>query len=404
MTGSAYSARVRADPSLVWGDKQPLLGRLDFELTERCNNNCIHCYINLPADDLEAKERELSTREIRHILEEAASLGCLAVRFSGGEPLLREDFEELYLFARRLGLKVLLFTNATLLTPHLAELFARIPPLQKLEVTIYGMRQTSYEAVSRTPGSFDAAWRGINLLLENEIPFVVKSALLPPNQGEMRQFEAWASTLPWMEGPPSYSTLFDLRCRRDSLISNRRIRKLRLPPQEACAVLSKDGEQYLRGMKAFCSKFMVKGPLGDRLFTCTAATQAGCVDAYGRLQPCMMLRHPDAVYDLRQGSLKEAVTRFWPQVRQWRASSLDYLRRCGRCFLRSLCDQCPAKSWMEHGSLDTPVVYYCEVTHALARHLLLLEEGEQAWEVEDWTERLKHFCSDTPDLKENDLG
>ena len=369
MTGSAYSMKVRADRSLMWREGQPILGRLDLELTERCNNNCIHCYINLPADDLGAKQRELSTQDVQHILEEAASLGCLEVRFTGGEPLLREDFEELYLFARRLGLKVLLFTNATLVTPHLVGLFARIPPLRKIEVTVYGMRPASYEAVSRVPGSFQAAWRGINLLLANEIPFVVKWALLPANWAERAQFEAWVATIPWMEGPPSYATLFDLRCRRDSPHKNRRIRSLRLPSQEACAVLTRSGEEYIRGMKAFCAKFMGNGPSGDRLFTCTAATRTGCVDAYGRLQPCMMLRHPDVVYGLRKGSLEDAVTRFWPQVRRRKASSPDYLMRCGRCFLRGLCEQCPAKSWMEHGTLDTPVEYYCEVAHALARHL-----------------------------------
>ena len=116
MTSSAHSTKVRADPSWLWKERQPLLGRVDFELTERCNNNCIHCYINLPTGDLGAKHRELPTRDLQHILVEAASLGCLDVRFTGGEPLLRDDFEELYLFARHQGLKVLLFTNATLIT------------------------------------------------------------------------------------------------------------------------------------------------------------------------------------------------------------------------------------------------------------------------------------------------
>ena len=182
-----------------WNTVKPALSQLDIELTERCNNNCLHCCINLPADDPVAKKRELPTAAIKEILNEAASLGCLSVRFTGGEPLLREDFEELYLYARKLGLKVLLFTNATLITPPLAELFSHIPPLVEIEVTVYGMKKTSYEAITRTPGSFEAAWRGINLLLEKKVPFVVKSALLPPNREEVEEFESWASTIPWMD-------------------------------------------------------------------------------------------------------------------------------------------------------------------------------------------------------------
>ena len=91
----SYILEQRIDKSFLADNSKQILTRLDMELTERCNNNCMHCYINLSADDLAAKERELSTKEIKHILEEAASLDCLAVRFCGGEPLLREDFQEL---------------------------------------------------------------------------------------------------------------------------------------------------------------------------------------------------------------------------------------------------------------------------------------------------------------------
>ena len=88
------------------------LEQLDIELTERCNNDCIHCCINLPANDAEAQRRELTTQQIRDIFGQAAELGCLQVRITGGEPLLRDDFAELYLVARRLGLRVQLYTNA----------------------------------------------------------------------------------------------------------------------------------------------------------------------------------------------------------------------------------------------------------------------------------------------------
>src|SRR4030065_818883 len=115
----SYAVKTRADEVSLWKGSAPPLDSLDMELTERCNNNCIHCYINLSADDLHAQQRELSTEEIQEILQEAASLGCLTIRFTGGEPLLRKDFEDLYVFARRLGLKVIIFTNASLITPQL---------------------------------------------------------------------------------------------------------------------------------------------------------------------------------------------------------------------------------------------------------------------------------------------
>ena len=84
----------------LWEKRAPLLAYLDVELTERCNFNCVHCYINRPAGDRKAKAGELSTERIKTILEEAASLGCLRVRFTGGEPLLRERFRRIVRLSR----------------------------------------------------------------------------------------------------------------------------------------------------------------------------------------------------------------------------------------------------------------------------------------------------------------
>jgi len=367
-----------------------ILSRLDIELTERCNNSCIHCCINLPFDDADAKKRELATEEIKKILKEAVSLGCLSARFTGGDPLLREDFQELYLFARRLGLKVMIFTNAVLITPDLAALFTLIPPLEKIEVTVYGMKKSSYEAVTRVAGSYEAAWQGINLLLENKISFVVKGALLPQNKKEVEELEAWAAAnVPWLDGNPlAYSMFFDLRCRRDDAVKNRLIESLRLSPAEGLEVLSRRKEDYLKLMKEFCSKFM-RTP-GDKLFSCGAGC-GGCVDAYGVFQPCMMLRHPDCVYDLKKGSLKDALENFFPKLRQRNAQNPEYLKRCARCFLHGLCEQCPAKSWMEHGTLDTPVEYLCRVAHEQARFLGLIGKTENSWEVNGWKDRINGF-------------
>jgi len=83
MSQSAYVSRQVISKTGFREGTKPLLSRLDIELTERCNNNCLHCYINLPQDDLEAKNKELSTDEIKNILKEAVSLGCLTERFTG---------------------------------------------------------------------------------------------------------------------------------------------------------------------------------------------------------------------------------------------------------------------------------------------------------------------------------
>ena len=371
--------------------KQPVkplasrLGRLDIELTERCDNDCVHCCINLPAGDAAARAREMPTAKVKEILRQAADLGCMQVRFTGGEPLLRPDFEELYLFARRLGLKVLIFTNARHVTPALVDLLARIPPLVTIEVTVYGMHAESYEAVTRAPGSFAQFRRGVDLLLERRIPFVVKSALLPQNRAELDEFETWAATIPWMTKAPGHSMFFDLRNRRDDPEKNRLVESLRLTPEEGVAVLTRDADRYRKGMKEFGSKFM--RPPGDVLFGCGAGAGLS-VDAYGRAQPCMGVRAPGLTVDLAGKTLSDALDHF-STLREMRATNPEYLRRCARCFLKGLCEQCPAKSWAEHGTYDTPVEYLCDVAHAQARWLGWLKDGEKGWEVAEWRQRVE---------------
>jgi len=397
---SDYAERVGFGQFRLWRGKAPSLGQIDMELTERCNNDCMHCCINLPEEDASAQARELSIGEIKRILREVSDLGCLQVRLTGGEPLLRQDFEELYLFARRLGLKVLLFTNARLITPHLAELFARIPPLDPIEVSVYGMRAESYEAVTRVPGSFAQFRRGMDLLLERRVPFVVKTALLPPNRAELAEFETWAASLPWTDRTPSISMFFDLRNRRDDAGKNRLIRSLRLSPQEGLAVLARDPGKYRGEMAEFCAKFMQ--PQGARLFGCGAG-MGGCIDPYGRFQPCMGLRAPELSYDLRRGSIADALINFFPSLKDIKATNPEYLKRCAGCLLKGLCEQCPAKSWAETGTLDTPVEYFCQVAHSQARYLGLLDEGlASGWDPRDHAAKTQH-CASRAGMK-NDIS
>ena len=153
-------------------------------------------------------------------------------------------------------------------------------------------------------------------------------------------------------------------------------------------LLTRDADAYRRATLQFAAQFL--RPQGDALFTCGAG-EGGCVDAYGQYQLCMLLRHPDTVYDLRQGTLREGLTAFFPQVRASRATNPEYLRRCARCFLKGLCEQCPAHAWSEHGTLDTPVEYLCQVAHAQAVYLGLLASGENAWDVEDGQARAERL-------------
>lgn len=393
-----YSVKKLSQTFDLFKGKTPLLSRLDVELTERCDNACIHCYINLPANDEKAKSRELSTDQWKGILKQAADLGAFSIRLTGGEPLIREDFVDIYLYARSLGMKVMIFTNAKLITREIADLFVKIPPMMKIEISVYGMNAESYNAVTQTKNAFGEFQYGLNLLMERNIPFVLKSVVLPPNKNEIDEFENWVASLSG-DIYPSYSLYLDLRARRDSCRKNQRIKSLRISPVEAVAFESRNKESFQKNMTEFIKNFLF--PQGDELFACGAG-ESGCVDAYGYYQMCTLLRHPDFVYDLKKGTIHDALTEVFPRFKEERALNPDYLSRCSKCFIKGLCEQCPAKSWMEHGTLDTPVDYLCQVAHEKARHIGLLSEGEWAWEIENWRERIEKFVVKT-EFNQNDF-
>lgn len=391
MKRKSYWVKRPAGQHDLWKTRPPFLSQLDMELTERCNSNCLHCYINRSAKDRTAIEQELSFSEIERILKEAASLGCLTVRFTGGEPLLRDDFQEIYRNARNLGLRVVIITNGTLITPGLADLFQKIPPLGKIAVSVYGIDRESYESVSRTPGSYAAFRKGIDLLIGNHIAFELKASLLPIDTGKLLQFEVWANAIPGIEITQAPVLSLYPRCRQGEDLEDERIRSLRPAPEEMLKVVARKPKAFMLGLRNFCVHFC--SIPGDGLFRCNSGIERGSVDAYGKLNPCLLLRHPATSYDLRSGNLRDAFQNFFPKIRQMKASNPDYLARCARCFLRSLCDQCPAISWLETRTLDGWVEYSCEFTHAQARFIGLLEKGERSWEIDDWQERVNQLLA-----------
>ncbi|MBP1661733.1 MAG: putative Radical domain protein, partial [Candidatus Aminicenantes bacterium] len=100
----------------------PLKGSLD--LTYRCNNDCRHCWLRLSPDAPDGG-RELALAEIRRLVDEARAMGCREWTISGGEPMLRPDFSEIFDHVTARSARYTLVTNGTLITPAVARLLKR---------------------------------------------------------------------------------------------------------------------------------------------------------------------------------------------------------------------------------------------------------------------------------------
>jgi radical SAM protein with 4Fe4S-binding SPASM domain len=336
----------------------------DLEITARCNHRCRHCYINLPAGDYAARSREMTLAEISDIADQAVALGAMWVLISGGEPLLREDFPEIYLSLKRKGLLVSVFTNATLLREEHLELFKKYPP-RDIEITVYGVSQETYERVTCRPGSFDAFTNGLNRLLESGVKVRLKAMAIRSNFHELLAIAAFcrAHTKDYFRFDPQLHLRFD----RDEG-RNAGIRAERLTPEEV-VVLERADEARFSALREGCDKLINEEftHIGcDHLFHCGTGSGSFNVSFDGKFRLCSSLWAPEAMYDLRQGTLREAWEQLVPKVRDMRSQRREFLERCRRCSIVNLCLWCPAHSYLETGELDTPIDYFCQVAHARA--------------------------------------
>jgi radical SAM protein with 4Fe4S-binding SPASM domain len=334
----------------------PLDGTI--ETTFRCNLRCVHCYVNEPARDPLAKARELSTERLWHLLDEIADEGCLEVLFTGGEVLLRPDFPEVYLYALRRGLRVTVFTNGTLITEKVADLFDEYRPAC-VEISLYGMTRETYEKVTCVPGSFDKCMAGIGRLQARGIPFKLKTMVLSLNRHELDAMREFAASL-------------GVDFRHDSLLNARvdcganRNPELQVTAAEAVAADLGDAAARRKHAESFLAT-LAEGapPKGDAVYSCGAGQIGFTVDPYGRLQLCQLSRRSS--FDLRDDTFARGWREFLPalRARTWQSNSV-----CRSCSLRPVCGSCPGAAELEHGDIEAAVASFCEITHLRAHALV----------------------------------
>jgi radical SAM protein with 4Fe4S-binding SPASM domain len=165
LTGAATPAdalrygRLTADlpPHLLHfsADKKPVVV---WNLTRRCNLFCIHCYADAHDRDYPG---ELTTEEGRALLDDLAAFGTPVVLFSGGEPLTRPDIFELADYARAKGLRCVLSTNGTLITPETAQRILD-SGFTYAGISIDGIG-AAHDKVRGKKGAYEATMRGLRL-------------------------------------------------------------------------------------------------------------------------------------------------------------------------------------------------------------------------------------------------
>jgi MoaA/NifB/PqqE/SkfB family radical SAM enzyme len=155
---------------------------LELDLTNRCNQNCVHCCRNSSPQAPIAVE--LSSRKLLLILDEAADIGVDEVSFLGGEPTLHPHLIELAYFARKRGIHRLnLATNALVLSEELVQVAA--PLFTHIQISLHGATAETHETIVRHPGAFDRVLRNVSRLKTLGANVVLAYTVMASNRQEL---------------------------------------------------------------------------------------------------------------------------------------------------------------------------------------------------------------------------
>lgn len=336
------------------GSVHPVLGYL--ELTYRCNFNCLHCYC---AGSVR-QEKELSTQEIKEILDTLHQEGCLWLILTGGEPLLRKDFQEIYTYAKYKGFLITIFSNGSLFTDELIAFLAASPP-ETIEITVNGITQATFEKVTQSKRAFPNVINTIQKLKERNINLLVKSNCLIQNKKEIGSIKKWVEQTLGSPRNGEYYYRYD-RMIYPRLNGDTTPCQYRLEADDFRQVGLSD-----RDMKnEYRDELLCQKPRLPRkneyLYQCDMWKKQFFISPYGDLRFCSFAS--DYRVNLRTTSFHEGFYKVFPRLSKERFQTNS---PCRDCELRSVCVTCPVKAQLECGHKETPVPYYCKVAHDMAQ-------------------------------------
>jgi len=315
----------------------PLSVQLD--LTYRCNERCVHCYLD--HDD----HGEMTTAEIKHLLDEMAEAGVFILTLSGGEIFLRKDFFDLLEHARRLMFCVKLKTNAVLIREREA---TRIRDLgvESVQISIYSHRPEVHDAITLIPGSLKRSLDAIRFLKSKGLKVIMANVLMTQNMQDYSGVRALAAELgvectldptitPMMDG--NRSTL-DLGVDQGALRQVFRDASLVGDVDEFCAVPAPAGEDEMESTP------------------CSAGHTACYVSPYGEVFPCVQFPLPTG--NVRQQRFVD-IWRHSDKMNEVRSIRLKDLTTCPSCTHVGTCTRCPGLAYME-GNMRGPSSQDCE--------------------------------------------
>lgn len=339
-----------------------------WNITNKCNLACAHCYINAGSGSDSDGEDELSLEEAKTFIADLADMKIPLLMFTGGEPLVRKDFWELADYATAKGLKAALSTNGTLITKEVAAKIKAIG-IEYVGVSLDGAKEETHDSIRNQPGSFKKAVQAlkncveigltsgirititrdnyreiaslIDLSLELEVPRFCVYWLVPSGRGKEiyeRQLE-----------PHETSPIFDLLYQRADDLGQGKIELLTVDaPQDGIYLLNKLREEDSQGYENALKLLQFTGD------SCSAGDRVANVDPAGNVYPCQFAQ----LEEFRIGNVRERkFSELWhdsenPILAAFREKTNFLKGKCASCVYKELCGGgCRIRAYAQYGDI-----------------------------------------------------
>ncbi|MDD5069871.1 MAG: radical SAM protein [Candidatus Omnitrophica bacterium] len=327
---------------------KPIVAQI--ELTYRCPLHCAHCYTDC-YNNRESLKDEMMADQVKAILDKCQRAGVVWLCFTGGDPMMRYDFSELYLYAKSCGFIVSVFTSLAALTEDIFETFKQNPPFN-IETTLNAGESASYKEITKTD-FFQRQVDNIKRIKESGLDIRVKTQVTKQNVLEIDKIKELVERLGFEFRP---STILFARLNSDTAPC-----KLRLEPKDAIRVNKTygfyDPETETPGVKSKIDDMAAES--SDNLFSCAVGGHSFHVSVKGEMFLCSCLRNPN--YDLlsKGATVNQGFFSLNQEVRAMRFNT-DSL--CRSCQYRLICKWCPGRAVLETGSMEEPIDYFCQLT------------------------------------------
>jgi AdoMet-dependent heme synthase len=317
---------------------------VQIDLTYRCNERCVHCYLD--HDD----HGEMTTAEIKQLLDQMAEAGVFILTLSGGEIFLRKDFFEILEYARlERQFCVKLKTNAIMIREREAARLRDIG-VESIQISIYSHRPEIHDAITLVPGSLKRSLDAARFLKSQGLRVIFANVLMVQNLQDYQGVRALADSMgvectldptitPMMDGDRS---VLGLGIDQEALQQVFRDKALVGDVEEFCAIAAPADENSLSALP------------------CSAGHTTCYVSPYGDVFPCVQFPLPTG--NVRKQRFLD-IWRHSDRMNEVRSIRLKDLTTCGSCSHVGNCSRCPGLAFME-GNMRGPSSQDCEKSFA----------------------------------------